>query len=129
MSDVDPTALLHGPYTAPALHKGDRTVCLFRDADVVITSWSNGRIPWPRCRAIGVISGSGLLVDEELARAVRTESATAVKHWWGVSDKAVWHWRQALGVDCVNNAASPPPVHPVGRMRRRDPAGTTDASR
>ena len=32
--------LLHGPYIPPALHRGDRTDCLYRDAEVVVTSWT-----------------------------------------------------------------------------------------
>jgi len=99
MTDGDRVKLLHGPYTSPALRRGDRATCLFRDADVVITAWSGGRIPWPRCRALGRRGGSGLLVNEELARAVRTESAAAVMYWWGVTEGVVWGWRKALGVE------------------------------
>jgi hypothetical protein len=39
--------LWHSPYTAPALKRGDRARCLFRDIDVRITGWSDGRTPWP----------------------------------------------------------------------------------
>ncbi len=49
----DKYRLLHGPYEPPPLRKGDRTTCLYRDADVVITGWSDGPIRWPRCRALG----------------------------------------------------------------------------
>src|SRR5262249_19163930 len=42
--------------------------------------------------------GSGLLVTEELVRAVRTESAVALKHWFGVSTHTVWCWRRTFGV-------------------------------
>src|SRR5262249_31675142 len=42
--------------------------------------------------------GSGLLVTEELVRAVRSESAVAIKCWFGVSTNAVWNWRRAFGV-------------------------------
>src|SRR5262249_10169330 len=63
------------------------------------TSWSDGRISWPRCRLLGHRGGSGLLVDEELARAVRTESSLAIQHWWGVNGETVWRWRKALGVE------------------------------
>jgi hypothetical protein len=47
-----------------------------------------------------------LLVDEELARAIRHESAVAVAHWWGVSRAAVIHWRKALGVGRTDNEGS-----------------------
>jgi hypothetical protein len=95
--------LLFGPYTAPHLKKGDRAVCLLRGCSVV-TNWTDGRISWPRCRALGAHGGgSGLLLDEELARAVRHEAAAAVMHWWGVGVSAVWSWRKALGVGRTDN--------------------------
>jgi hypothetical protein len=37
-------------------------------------------------------------VTEELVRAIRTESAAALKHWFGVSTHTVWSWRRAFGV-------------------------------
>jgi hypothetical protein len=80
MHPADRLQLLHGPYTAPALKRGDRAVCLFRDGDVIVTGWSDVRVSWPRCRLPGTRGGgSGLLVDAELARAVRCESAQAVR--------------------------------------------------
>src|SRR5262245_26109787 len=87
VTNRDRVKLLFGPYQAPALRQGDRAFCLLRDCDVVITSWSSGRIPWPRCRPVDGYHGGGwgLLLDEELARAVRHESAAAVCHWWGAS--------------------------------------------
>ena len=104
--------LLHGPYKPPPLRRGDRATCLFRDAEVIVTGWSAGRIPWPRCRLPGGRGGgSGLLVDEELARAVRCESALAVRHWWGIAEGTVWRWRQALGVERLNEGSA--------RLRRR----------
>src|SRR5262245_41683457 len=98
MTDTAKTQLLFGPYRPPKLHKGDRAFCLLRDSDVVITSWSDAPIPWPRCRALGSRGGSGLLLDEELARAVRHESAAAVMHHWRVAAAVVWRWRKALGI-------------------------------
>src|SRR5262245_16611373 len=98
MKAADRVKLLHGPYRPPALRRGDRATCYFRDCDVIVTGWSASRIPWPRCRALGTHGGgSGLLVDEELARAVRTESAAAVIFWFGVTAGVVWRWRKALG--------------------------------
>ncbi len=82
MTDDDHVRLLHGPYTAPPRRRGDRATCLFRDCPVVITGWSDAPLPWPRCRALeGRGDGSGLLVDEELARAVRYESVLAIRRW------------------------------------------------
>jgi hypothetical protein len=87
------------PLRPPPLRKGDRAFCLLRDTTVVITSWTAARIPWPRCRTLdGTGGGSGILLDEEVARAVRWESAAAVCYWWGISDGVVWRWRRALGV-------------------------------
>jgi hypothetical protein len=90
--------LLHGPYRPPALRRGDRTTCLDRDAEVVITSWTDAPIPWPRCQRLGVRGGSGLLITEELVRAIRTESSLAIQYWWGVRMETVWRWRKAFGV-------------------------------
>jgi hypothetical protein len=104
MTDRDRLKLLFGPYQAPPLKRGDRTHCLFRDGLVVVTGWTNAPIPWPRCRALDSPGGgSGLLVDEELARAVRHESAAAVMFWWGSSMGAVCRWRKALGVTRTGN--------------------------
>ncbi len=38
------------------------------------------------------------MVDEELKRAILSESAEALKYWFGVGTKAVWAWRRAFGV-------------------------------
>jgi hypothetical protein len=104
MTDRDRVKLLFGPYKAPPLKRGDLAVCLFRDAPVVITGWSDAPITWPRCRALdGPGGGSGLLVDEVLAWAVRHESAAAIMFWWGASSTAVGHWRHALGVTRTDN--------------------------
>jgi hypothetical protein len=98
----DKCRLLHGPYHAPALRWGDRADCLLRGA-VVITSWTDARISWPQCRPLQGRSHPSLLLDDELARAVRTESAAAVCYWWGVSHGVLERWRRFLHVDRVNN--------------------------
>ncbi len=99
--------LLHGPYQAPALEKGDVAHCLFRGAPAVVTNWTSARIPWPRCRLLeGKGGGSGLLVDEELARAVRRESGVALMYWFGVGHGSVTNWRKALGVPPNNEGSS-----------------------
>src|SRR5262249_55853558 len=52
MPHSETVALLFGPYKAPDLEAGNRVVCLYRDAQVVVTSWTDAPISWPRCRAV-----------------------------------------------------------------------------
>jgi hypothetical protein len=106
MNEYDKVQLLHGPYEAPPLYRGDRATCLLRGGEVVITSMSDGPIPWPRCRALDSRGGSGLLLAGDLIRAVQTESAAAVGHWWGVSEGVVWRWRLALGIERADTEGS-----------------------
>jgi hypothetical protein len=102
----DRVRLLHGPYKAPRLHVGDRATCLYRDCDVVVTAWTDAPISWPRGLPVGTKGHPSHLVDEELARAVRTESAAAVGYWWGVTAGVVWRWRRALGVGRMDSEGS-----------------------
>jgi hypothetical protein len=84
MNQRERVKLLCGSYHPPALKRSDRAFCLARDCEVTVTSWTDARISWPRCRALGTHGGGrGLLVEDELARAVRCESAAAIMHWWG----------------------------------------------
>jgi len=91
MTDRERIRLLFGPYEAPPLRRGERAFCLFRDAPVIVTNWTDAPISWPRCRVLADYKGggSGLLVDEELARAVCHESAAAIIFRWGASKTAV----------------------------------------
>jgi hypothetical protein len=69
---------------------------------VVITSWTDARIPWLRCKRQGK-SHPSLFLDDELARAVRAESAAAICYWWGISQGVVHRWRRFLDVTRTNN--------------------------
>lgn len=91
--------LLAGPYHPPPVKRGDRETCLYRDGDVIITTWSDAPIQWPRCRRVGNKGGSGLLVTEETVRALKTESSIAVQYWFGISQECVGRWRKAFGVE------------------------------
>jgi hypothetical protein len=102
----DRLRLLHGPYRAPKLHVGDRATCLFRDCDVVVTAWTDAAISWPRGIPVGQRGHPSLVVTEELARAIRTEAAAAVRYWWGLSPGVVTRWRRALEVSKTNNPGS-----------------------
>jgi hypothetical protein len=103
----DRARLLHGPYQTPALRVGDRATCLYRDCDVIVTSWTDAPISWPRCKRAGGGKGHpSVLVDGELERAIRTEAAVAVRYWWGVSIGLVHDWRTALGVKRMENPGS-----------------------
>src|SRR5262249_53370870 len=102
----DRCCLLHAPYPAPALRVGARATRLFRDCDVVITSWTDAPIPWPRGVLVGGTGHPSPIVNEELARAIINEAACAVQFWWSVSVGVVWHWRKAFGVNKTNNAGT-----------------------
>jgi hypothetical protein len=110
-TQADRLALLSGPYQAPPLQRGQRAWCLYRDRLVVVWGWSDAPISWPLCRGLDPPSGVGILVDEELARAVRCESAAAICHWWRVSGATVIKWRKAFGVNRQNNAWSQVLIH------------------
>src|SRR5262245_8730124 len=102
--DLERVRLLFGPYQAPSLKRGDTAFCFVRDYPVVVIGWSDARIPWPRCLPLyPPRRGRGLLIDDELARAIEHESAMAVAHWCGVDVSTVWHWRKVLGVTWTNN--------------------------
>jgi hypothetical protein len=100
--------LLFGPYKPPSLKRGDRAFCLVRDRLVIVTTWTDAPISWPRAYAPSEKKGGGprLLVDEELARAVRSEGAAAVGRWRRVGKETISKWRRALGVTKTNNEGS-----------------------
>jgi hypothetical protein len=69
MTDHDRIKLLFGPHAAPPRKRGDRACCLCRDCDVVVTSWTDAPIPWPRYRwREDDVALLGTLPDCELAR-------------------------------------------------------------
>lgn len=95
---MPPRPPLIGTYSAPAVKRGEVVTCLYRDRDCTITVLSDAPIPWPRCQPRGEQGGSGLWVNADLAKAIRTESAAALRSWFGISATVVWKWRKAFGV-------------------------------
>src|SRR5436309_2594024 len=122
------TALIAGPYTPPPVRRGDPVICLYRDAEAVVTSWTTARIPWPRCRKAGEFGGAGLLMTGDPPLAVRTEAAAALKSWFGVGRDAVCRWRKWAGVSGTATTPGSKAAHyhvcEAGRRARR--AGPAD---
>jgi hypothetical protein len=81
MKKTDRVRLLGAPYHPPAVQVGERVTCLYRDCDVVVTTWKDARISWSMGVQVGGKGAPGIIVDAELARAVRTESAAALRYW------------------------------------------------
>lgn len=90
-------ALVGGPYRAPDCKAGDQVEDLSL-GPVEVAGFTDGPLPWPCRRQRGAATP---LLTDELARAVRTESAYAVAYWWDVSRSKVGQWRAALGVKRV----------------------------
>src|SRR5262245_13829940 len=113
LSSMDDRArLLFAGYESPDLKVGDRAICLVRDAEVVVYGWTVAPLAWPLCSYAGSRgAGKGILVEGELARAIRHESAFAVQHWWGVCQKTVCKWRAALGVCRTDTEGSRRLIH------------------
>lgn len=112
MHTIRKIPLLHGPYTAPKVRVGDRVHCHVRDRDVIVKRWSDALIPWPIGRAPVRSAGMGIIIEEELARAIQCESALAIRYWWGIqSQTTLGKWRRALEVTRTNNEGSQLLIH------------------
>lgn len=93
------TPLIGAPYEAPSAERGN-----WLDDEIAgrvqVGGWTDAPISWPRKLKTGK---AALIVTAELARAIRTESSTAIQEHWGVSLGTVHTWRKALGVGRVTD--------------------------
>src|SRR5262249_25680489 len=97
--------LHYGPYRPPKIRVGHRLFCQIRGT-VKVWRFSDGPIPWPLTQVRGsggIGGGKAFIVCSDLVRAVRSESALAVQHWWGVGPVTVGKWRRQLGVKAFND--------------------------
>jgi len=85
--------------------------CLYRDAACVVTTLHDAPIPWRRVRVRGGRGGSGLRVSDEVVRAIRTESAVALRFWFGVSVGVVWRWRKRFNDGSHNSTPGSKAAH------------------
>ena len=91
MAKLIPTALHFGPYCMPQVRIGEKVTCEVR-GDVTIVGISSGRIQWP------ITKNRSLVVIGDLVKALRRESPSAVRYWWGVGSDSVRKWRRKLKV-------------------------------
>jgi len=63
---------------------------------VRVAGMTDAPIPWPHTLVKG---GRPMILCGDLVKAIRVESAVAMKHHFGVGSDTVWKWRKKLGVD------------------------------
>lgn len=100
MSDESVPELIGGPYKRPEHAKLGERVRDTRLGFVQVHSFSQAPIPWPmQCKGGG--TPCPILIGD-LIEAVKTESAAAICHHFGVSRDTVKRWRKELNVQRMN---------------------------
>lgn len=102
LPDEDRFKLVGGPYYPPAVRR-DAWLMDEERGNVCVGGYSEGRIPWPRVKKTGTAS---LILCGDLVRAVKTESALAIKYWFGVGDGVIARWRKTLKVKQTGSEGS-----------------------
>ena len=102
-SPATATGSATAPTEAPRCRVG-RVLTDNARGDVRVLRISDGRIPWPIGRRVGIGRGGkdNLVLTGALIDAVRRESNQAVAYWFGVGVNTVTAWRKALGVPRAN---------------------------
>jgi hypothetical protein len=101
VKDADRFKLL-GTYKTPRVRLGTVLSDEVRDGDVVVSGYTDARIPWPVGHPRGRGGFPALVVYGRLVQAVRRESNQAVCYWFGVTAQTVSKWRKSLGVGRTN---------------------------
>jgi len=101
MRDADRFRLL-GTYHTPRVRVRRVLSCEARDCDVIVSGYTESRIPWPLGYPRERGGSSAPIVFGGLVRAVRTESNQSVCFWFGITPQTVSKWRKALGVGLTN---------------------------
>lgn len=63
--------------------------------EVTVAGISSGRIPWPIGKTHRAKSP---VLYGDLLRAIRMESPSAIRYWWGIGSDRIRKWRRALEV-------------------------------
>jgi len=95
---MPPIPVLRGTYDPPAVRVGQRVFCRVRHKWCRVTSFTDAPISWPRGQPLKERGGGGVVVNATLERAIRTESAESLRHFFGVTRGVVWRWRKAFGI-------------------------------
>src|SRR5262245_55589607 len=95
---MPPIPVLRGTYDPPAVRIDQRVFCRVRHKWCRVTSFTDAPISWPRGQPLKQRGGGGLIVNATLERAIRTESAESLRHFFGVTGGVVWRWRKAFGI-------------------------------
>jgi hypothetical protein len=90
--------VLRGTYNPPAVRIRQRVFCRVRHKWCRVTCFTDAPISWPRGQPLKQRGGGGLIVNATLERAIRTESAESLRHFFGVTRGVVWRWRKAFGI-------------------------------
>jgi hypothetical protein len=105
MIESERVKLLFGPYRMPRCKVGGKLRCELRGT-VIVRGLSDAPIVWPFTRSSKGRGPARLILCDDLVRAVRRESAAAIRYHWRVSGHSVWKWRVALGIGATTKGTS-----------------------
>ena len=96
LADYERCRLLYGPYKPPLVKRGFLVDAV--RGKVKFSHFTNGPIPWPKCKKQTKGGSGGFVLCGDLVRALTDEAASAIAYHWGVSHGTITNWRRALGL-------------------------------